>query len=107
MPALTIETHSSAASARLALEGELDLSGVTELERAIDEVRAEGAEQVVVDLRGLAFMDSSGLRAFVMADARARDEGWTFALVAGDEPVHRVFEITRMDERLNFVEAPE
>jgi hypothetical protein len=43
----------------------------------------------------------------VLADMRAREVGRRFALVAGGDTVHRVFEITRMSERLEFVESPE
>ena len=62
---------------------------------------------IVLDMRGLEFMDSSGLRLVVVADMRAREAGRRFSLVRGDETVHRVFEITRMSERLDFVDAPE
>ena len=62
---------------------------------------------MILDLRGLEFMDSSGLRLVVVADMRAREAGRRFALIRGDETVHRVFEITRMSERLDFVEDPE
>jgi anti-anti-sigma factor len=57
-------------------------------------------------MRGLEFMDSSGLRLVVLADMRARETGRRFALVRGPETVHRVFEITRMSERLDFVADP-
>lgn len=106
MPSLSVETHADGDVMRIALEGELDLATVPELERAIDEARARGVDEIVVDLRALAFLDSSGLRSLVMADARAADEGWAFALVPGADPVHRVFEITRMAERLRFLERP-
>ena len=58
-------------------------------------------------MRGLEFMDSSGLRLVVVADMRAREAGRRFSLVRGDETVHRVFEITRMSDRLDFVDGPE
>jgi anti-sigma B factor antagonist len=87
-------------------EGELDLATSPELERLVlGRLDAGGA--VVLDLRGLEFMDSSGLRLVVMADMRARETGRRFTLVRGGDTVHRVFEITRMSERLDFVDAPE
>ena len=58
-------------------------------------------------MRGLEFMDSSGLRLVVMADMQAREAGRRFSLIRGDETVHRVFEITRMSDRLDFVESAE
>ena len=101
MSDLTIERSAG----RIALEGELDLASVAELEAAIDAARSEGADEVVLDLRELEFMDSSGLRCVVQADKRASEEGWRFALVRGPAAVQRVFEITRMDQRLTFTDA--
>jgi anti-anti-sigma factor len=88
--------------------GELDLSGAAVLEAEIDRL-AEDPElgTVVLDMRGLEFMDSSGLRLVVLADMRAREAGRRFALVRGSETVHRVFEITRMSDRLDFISSPE
>jgi anti-anti-sigma factor len=91
----------------IAPTGELDLSGAAVLEDELDRVVSEpGLGTVVVDLRGLEFMDSSGLRLVVLADMRAREAGRRFVLVRGIETVHRVFEITRMSDRLAFVADP-
>ena len=92
----------------IAATGELDLSGAAVLEAELERV-TEDPERgtVVLDLSGLEFMDSSGLRLVVVADMRARDAGRRFTLVRGDETVHRVFEITRMSDRLDFVDDPE
>ena len=74
----------------------------------LDRLGAEtGLGTVVLDLRGLEFIDSSGLRLVVLADMQAREAGRRFALVRGPETVHRVFEITRMSERLDFVDDPD
>src|SRR3954454_4971187 len=87
--------------------GELDLAGTPALEDALAEVAAQpGVLAVVVDLSQLGFLDSSGLRAVVLADHRFGDEGLRFALVPGGEPVQRVFELTRMTERLTWVDEP-
>ena len=108
MPTLDFQTTRNGSVAVVAATGELDLSGAAllepELERLVDE---PGLATVVLDLRGLEFMDSSGLRLIVLVDMRARAAGRRFALVRGGETVHRVFEITRMTERLDFVGDPE
>jgi len=88
--------------------GELDLSGAELLEAELERLAAEPElATVVLDLRGLEFMDSSGLRLVVLADMQAREAGRRFVLVRGTETVHRVFEITKMSERLDFVADPE
>jgi anti-sigma B factor antagonist len=89
---------------RLTLEGELDLASVPELEAAVAAVRGDGAAEVVIDLRELAFMDSSGLRCLVQLDDAARADGWQLKLVRGPDAVHRLLELTRMDQRLTFEE---
>ena len=108
MPTLEFETTRNATVAVIAATGELDLSGATVLEAELDRVQDDPELAIVVlDLRGLEFMDSSGLRLVVLADMRAREAGRRFVLVRGPETVHRVFEITRMSERLDFVSDPE
>jgi anti-sigma B factor antagonist len=105
MPNLDFQTTRNGTVAVVAPTGELDLSGATILETELDRL-AEDPElgAVVLDLRGLEFMDSSGLRLVVLADMRAREAGRRFALIRGGDTVHRVFEITRMSERLDFVD---
>ena len=108
MPNLDFETSRNGTLAIVAPTGELDLSGATILEAELDRLAAEPElGGVVLDLRGLEFMDSSGLRLVVLADMQAREAGRRCALVRGDDTVHRVFEITRMSERLDFVDDPE
>jgi anti-sigma B factor antagonist len=108
MPNLEFKTTRNGTLAVVAPTGELDLSGAAVLEDELDLLAAESElATVVLDLRGLEFMDSSGLRLVVMADMRARETGRRFTLVRGGDTVHRVFEITRMSERLDFVDAPE
>lgn len=103
MPRLTLETSLAGRTAVIALAGELDLAGAAVLERELDGVDA-GA--VVVDLRGLGFMDSTGLRTLAVASQRAHRAGRRFALVPGAAQVMRVFDVTRMRERLEFVGDP-
>jgi anti-sigma B factor antagonist len=108
MPDLEFKTTRNGTVAVVAPTGELDLSGAAILESELERLAADpGLGTVVLDLRGLEFMDSSGLRLVVMADMRAREAGRRFALVRGGDTVHRVFEITRMSDRLEFVDAPE
>ena len=101
-------TLTSAGDALIALAGELDLSGAPPLDEEIDRLAGEeGVRRVVLDLRELAFMDSSGLRLIALAERRLGAAGRELALVRGPETVQRVFAITRMDEHLTWVDAPE
>ena len=88
----------------LRLIGELDLSGVDLLERAMEaELDAEDGI-VALDLRDVSFMDSSGLRALVMADRRVKDAGRNLVLVRPSRSVERVMTLTDVSERLELVD---
>jgi len=101
-------TLTSAGDAVIALTGELDLSGAAPLEEEIERLAGEdGVRRVVLDLRELSFMDSSGLRLVALAERRLGGAGRALVLVRGPNAVQRVFSITRMDEHLRFVDSPE
>ncbi|HEV7461528.1 MAG TPA: STAS domain-containing protein [Solirubrobacteraceae bacterium] len=91
---------------RLTLTGELDISSAPQLDEELAKVEAASPPIVVLDLRSLEFMDSTGLRTIVTADARAREEGRRLAIVRGPDAVHRVFSVTRLDERLDMIDDP-
>jgi anti-anti-sigma factor len=97
---LTVETRQQDETAVVGLAGELDMAGASALERELGQLETD---TIIVDLRGLEFMDSSGLRAIVTSARRAHDAGRRFALIPGAAQVMRVFDITRMRERLEFV----
>jgi len=106
MALLEVNTHEEAGSVRLALTGELDISSAPRVEEELTRTEADAPGVVVLDLRGLAFMDSTGLRLIVSADARAREQGRRLVVVRGPEAVQRIFRVTRLDERLDMVDDP-
>jgi anti-anti-sigma factor len=103
---LEVEATENGAVTVLALTGELDISGIGRVEEELRQVEEKSPGAVVLDLRGLTFMDSSGLRLVLEADMRARREARRFAIVPGPESVHRVFLIALLDKRLEFVDDP-
>lgn len=103
MARFSLHTSLAGRKAVVSLAGELDLAGAATLER---ELAGLEDSTVVVDLRGLGFIDSSGLRALAVAALRAQGAGRRFALVPGAARVMRVFDVTRMRERLEFVADP-
>jgi anti-sigma B factor antagonist len=86
--------------------GELDLDTAPQLEHELAAARSAGAQRLVLDLRALRFMDSTGLRLVIRWDTAAKDEAFAFAIVPGSEVVQRVFRITGMDEHLQVAEPP-
>jgi len=85
------------------LIGELDLDGASAVEAELLAAEATDAASIVVDLGGLEFIDSTGIRLMVMA--AERNEDGRFTIVRGTKQVHRVFEITDLADRLPFVDA--
>jgi anti-sigma B factor antagonist len=104
MTALDFTTSDREGGAHVALTGELDIATAPRLEEEVRRLEAEGRGLIVLDLRGLEFMDSSGLRALLAADTRARERGARIVLVRGDDRIQRVLRITRLDERLEIVD---
>jgi anti-sigma B factor antagonist len=102
---LRIDTRDDDGVAVVALNGEFDLAGVERFDAELRRLEAESPGVLVVDLTELQFMDSSGLRALVMADHRARRAQRRLAIVPGPPAVRRVFEITQLDGRLDLVES--
>ena len=104
MNRIGIETRSANGLPIVALAGELDLSQVGVVEQALRGAERARPDTLVLDLSGLTFLDSSGLRLVLEADRRARVEGRRLAVVPGPEAVHRVFLIALLDKRLEFIE---
>jgi anti-sigma B factor antagonist len=101
-----METDGSGEVVRIALSGEFDISCARKVEEELRRVEDDRPRTLVLDLRGLSFMDSTGLRVILSADSRANKDGRRLAIVQGPDAVRRVFQITRLDERLDIVDDP-
>lgn len=89
-------------SVTISLQGEFDLASARQMEEHFASIDEQAPSRVVIDLGGLAFIDSSGLRVLLLADARARERGYELVLLPGQEPVQRVFEMTGALDVLRF-----
>ncbi len=90
----------------MSLVGELDLATAGRLESELRRVEDSRPPVLLMDLRQLRFIDSTGLRLIIGADARAREEGRRMAIVSGPPPVHKVFQLALLEKRLEFVNDP-
>ncbi len=82
----------------LELAGSLDVSNAHQIRQAMVEVISDESAQVVVNLRDLYFIDSSGLAALVLGLKRAREHEGNLCLCSLQSPVRMIFEMTRFDK---------
>ncbi len=105
---LTIDSEGAEGRHRLSLRGELDLASAPELEEAVATLCAEGAREAVLDVAGLEFVDSTGLRAILNVKAVCEENRCAFYLTPGRDQIHdqvrRLLEITGLIDRLQFGE---
>ena len=101
----SLSRHREGAATILVPVGEVDLVTVADVRAALDEAAGESA-RIVLDLRQVHFMDSSGLRLLVEAQQRAAKDGFDFAVVRGPASLERLFEVTGLDARLDLHDDP-
>ena len=100
-PAFGVRAQSVERAHVVAPRGELDLFTAGEVQAAL-RARARSCDVVVLDLRGLTFLDTSGMRLVLETVHELEGTGVRFALVRGGPDVHRLFALARLDERLPF-----
>jgi anti-sigma B factor antagonist len=105
---LAVETRTNRRTALVALRGELDLLTVSKVAEALEglEPQADGVRHVVLDLRGLTFMDVTGLHELLRQNEFARSNRHNLAVVRGTDAIQRVLKLTRVEEMLVFVDDP-
>ena len=88
----------------MALAGDLDVSTAGSVEQRLIELEdGDPGDRMVLDLRGLRFIDSTGLSLLMNAHGRARKAGRQVTIVPGDGPPRRILETTGLDGRLDVV----
>jgi anti-anti-sigma factor len=107
MSSLEIIIESAEGQTLMALVGELDIASAPRFEEGLAAIEADTPGTLVLDLRRVDFIDSTGLRAVIAADERARTAGRRFVVVRGTAAVERVFNVTQLDQRLDIVDDPE
>ncbi len=87
---------------QLALYGELDIATSPMLERRLRMAEGAESERLVIDLKGLQFLDSAGLHVLVQAQERAQARGRELSLLRGPRAVQRVFDLTDTGRLFSF-----
>ena len=88
--------------------GDLDLANAPILDRELEAlVASPGVQLVIVDLRPIGTLDSTGLNVLVRNHGRALDKDRDFALVRGNDQVQRLLHVVGVPERITLVDSPE
>jgi anti-sigma B factor antagonist len=99
------ETHDGGEMAVVTLRGELDAHDAPRLRElfaaAVSELEGARRPRLVVDLTGVAFLDSTALGTVVGAVRRVREVGGELRIVLPETAARRIFEITGLDEVLD------
>jgi anti-sigma B factor antagonist len=102
---LAVQELASDGHRTLVLRGDLDIASVPVFDAAFERTRLTDPTALTLDLSDLAFIDSSGLAAIILAGKHCEREGCQLALVRGPTGVQRLFELTGLIDVLPFVDA--
>jgi anti-anti-sigma factor len=91
----------------LALEGELDMASAPLLQNAVDGTDLSNRRMVVLDLQGLQFIDSTGLRVILAVRKLCAERGQELAVTPGSQQVERLLSVTGVAEHLHTIPAPD
>ncbi len=101
---LTVRSERDGVLHTIGVEGELDLATAADLQRELIRVEGSDALSIVLDLSGLQFIDSTGVRLLISAHARSRADSNRLTLLRGPKPVQRVLELTGVLDILPFAD---
>jgi anti-anti-sigma factor len=109
LPDLAVEARAHRRTALVALCGELDLVTVSKVAEVLDDLdpNPDGVRHLVLDLRGLTFMDLPALRELIKQNEFARSNRYNLAVVRGTEPVQRLLRLTGVEDMLVLVDDPD
>jgi anti-sigma B factor antagonist len=91
----------------LALEGEFDVAAAAEAIKRLIGIELRPGMELLLDLSGLTFMDSTGIRFVLQARDHALRHAASMLVVPGPERVMRVLELVGLTEQLNFADQPD
>lgn len=95
---LTIEVKEGDGRCVVVLRGELDIASSGQFETLLADLDVRG--DIVADLSGLEFMDSTGIRFLLRMNEQVLGAGRVLRIVPGGRAVQRVFELAGIQDRL-------
>ena len=104
--ALDVETSRIGDTIVVSLSGELDVATAGSVEKALLEAEEHAPERILLDLRDLRFIDSTGLSLLINADRRGQRAGRRVTIVSGGGPPERILRTVGLDTRLDVLRDP-
>jgi len=101
---LAIRSERDGASHLIEVFGELDIATAPRLDEELYRIEAEDAEQVLLDLRGLDFIDSAGVRVLMAASTRCRSCSIRLHMFRGSPEIDRMLRILGLDTHMPFLD---
>lgn len=102
-----IDVTRNGGEVRIALAGEVDADSARPLRSSLADLgQSRDFTRLVIDLRRVAFMDSTGIHLLLTALDQSRRDGFELVLMKAPASVHRVLELTKLDERFVIVDEP-
>jgi stage II sporulation protein AA (anti-sigma F factor antagonist) len=83
--------------------GELDAARVGVLDHELRKAEASSVRQIILDLSGLEFIDSGGLKLLVIAGRRSQADSNRFAVAPGTGKVAKMLRLTGIDGVLTLI----
>ena len=97
---LQIQSARSGSNHVVELAGELDLAGSANVSEELRRVEATDAQEIVLDVSELTFIDAAGIRVLLEAEARSRSDGGRLRVTQPQREVERVLQLTGVDRAL-------
>jgi len=99
------EVEPERATVRVRPVGELDLATVPLVDTELAELWSVGFTNLVLDLRAVRFLDSTGIRMLLAWQARSSAGGLVFAVIPGPRVFERVLQVAGVAEHLTYCPA--
>lgn len=105
-PSLALSVRPDRDRVVIAVSGEIDLATIDDLDAAVRDLRDVAWREIVLDLRAVEVIGSTGLRWLIATTRAARADGWTLALMDGSAAVTRLLALTGTRGLLRWTSQP-
>ncbi|MEY2475386.1 MAG: anti-sigma factor antagonist [Actinomycetota bacterium] len=105
--AFSLDAQQQGRFLRVIIHGELDVATTPALCEEVERALAKGALEVLIDCRGMEFIDSNGVGALLDLRTQLSDLGGLLILFGPTGRVAQTLEVTGLDREFHVVAAPE